>query len=271
MNPFLTKAVDDACNDAVALYLDLLDRKQIHGGTPLNVLSDSKAYHEANLNQAWEAACNSATLGDIQSATLQFVAIIKQWALFKAYLDLIDNYAGYLDPADPDIENDFILVLEAKVAYLATELVNKRTEGAQERRNNQANVYLDRQQRLYGVYDQMSQRLGQALDQAHGYNIRYAEKALEGSEQAQETARSFMDKAGEMYGDVQESMQAGLELQRATIQHVEQHLPREMERAQARAQRKSCLTQGCIVLVLVFAGLMTFPLAFLILQHIVLH
>jgi hypothetical protein len=269
-NPFLTRDVSSACDQARVYYLDMLARKQMHGGTPISDLEVSQDLHRTNLDTYWEQAERAAFAGDVRSASTQFSSIVTEWGLYKAHQDLISAYGTYLDPADPDTVDDFVRAIEHKVVFLATELINTWNEGERQRKSDLGNLYMQRDEHLFGVAHQMIQDHGHALNQAHQYNQQYADVALRGAYQAQEGVRWMMQNAEAMYAHVQVSLHENLNAQKATTENIVQHLPREMERAQARIQLRGCMTRGLIVILLMLACPATLTLAYFILTQVVL-
>ncbi|GCE32038.1 hypothetical protein KDA_75220 [Dictyobacter alpinus] len=285
-NPFLTTIVSDACDQARVYYLDTVQKKQQFGGTPTNLLEQSLQEHRAKLEMWREEALRAAFAGDVQNASIQLAFIVTGWSLYKADKDLInaDTHGLYLDAANPDTVVDFVRALQHSVAFWATELQNKWIEGDQQRKANQANIYMERNERLYGVYHQMVQDQGSALHQAHQYNREYAQAALDGVRQAQQGAQWMMagverlnQQASQnvywyqqgvqgMYTHGVQVMQAAIKTQQEFNQNLEQSLPREMEKAQARIERRKILTRGIVALVMVAAVPLAIGLAWFLLR-----
>lgn len=289
-NPFLTTIVYSACDQARVYYLDTVQKKQQFGGTPIDRLEESLQEHKERLEMWREEALRTAFAGDVQNASIQLAYIVTGWSLFKADRDLInaDTHGLYLDPANPDTVADFVRTLQHSVVFWATELQNKWIEGDQQRKTNQANIYIERNAQLYGVYHQVVQDQGSALHQAHQYNREYAQAALDGVRQAQQGAQWMMggverlnQQASQnvywmqqgvqgMYSHGVQVMQAAIQTQQEFTKSVEQNLPREMERAQARIERRKIITRGIIALVLCAVAPLAIGLAWFLLR-LVLH
>lgn len=261
-NPFLTNEVFDFSNHSRISYLDGLARKQMSGSPSTRNLQDSRTRHTAQLDKFWSAALQAAFTGDINNASLQLAYMVTWWGLFKVDQDLLDANGMYLDPADPDTANDFDLALEHQIVFWATELQNKWVEGNTHRQTDQVTSYTERNTQLYGVYHQMVLDQGTALNQAHTYNDKYAEKALEGIRQASESARSYAQGVEKMYAHGEHVMNAAVETQHHMAQTLFQNLPREMEEAQARIERRKLLTRGIVASIIILAILVLPILAY---------
>ncbi|MBA2680404.1 MAG: hypothetical protein H0U76_18645 [Ktedonobacteraceae bacterium] len=288
-NPFLNNDVYTACNQARVYYLDMVQRKQQFGGTPINSLEASLQKHRANLDMYREESLRAAFAGHIHSASTQLTYIVMEWGLYKAHQDLIDANGAYLDAADPDTANDFDLAVEHKVVFWATELLNKWGEGDHQRKTDLGNLQMQRQAELFGGYQQVIQSQGSALNQAHQHNKQYADAALHGAQQAQQGAQWMMQgvqamhqQAGQhvywmqqgvehIYSEVQSGMKENLKAQKATTEAIVQNLPREMEKAQAKVERKKVLTRAGCALVLILAVPAALAFAYILLTQVVLH
>lgn len=280
-NQFMSPEVYDACRQVHVNYLDLVQRLQQFGGVPIDRLKASQQTHVANLDMYRAEALRAASNGDIRTASNQLAHIVQEWALFKAYTNLIEMYGMYLDPADPDTKNDFNLSLQHAVAFWATELQNTWVEADLQRKQNLPNIYMERNTQLYGVYHQVTQAQESALNQSHQYNQQYAQAALDGVRQTQQNTQSMMQQMSQnvywfqlgvqgMFAHGAQVMSEALKTQKEVTKSVEQNLPREMEKAQARVERRKILTRGIVALVLIAAVPLAIGLAWFLLR-LVLH
>lgn len=235
-------------------------------------------------------ALRAAFAGDVQNASIQLAYIVTGWSLFKADKDLInaEKHGLYLDPANPDTGADFVRTLQHSVAFWATELQNKWIEGDQQRKTNQANLAMERNERLHEAYHKVIQDQGSALHQAHQYNREYAQAALDGVRQAQQGVQWMQQGVERMHQQASQNvywyqqgvqnmyahgvnvMNAAIQTQQEFTKHIEQSLPREMEKAQARIERRKILTRGIVALALVAAVPLSIGLAWFLLR-LVLH
>jgi hypothetical protein len=211
-NPFLTTIVSGACDQARVYYLDSVQRKQQFGGTPIDLLEESLQEHRAKLEMWREEALKAAFAGDVRNASIQLAYIVTGWSLYKADEDLIHAVQNglYLDPANPDTVADFVRTLQHSVVFWATELQNTWIEGDQQRKTDQANLYVERNQRLYGVYHQVVQDQGSALNQAHQHMKQHADMAMDGVKQAQQGATWMMKGVEDLNRQHQQWMQQGM-------------------------------------------------------------
>lgn len=181
-NPFLTNQVYNACYQARVSYLDTLARMQTNGGAPESYLTPLQEACKVHLESAMEEALRAASHGDVNTASTQLAFIVQEWGLYKAYDDLLGaRRRYYIDPAHPDVVNDFDQAVQYKVVRWATELKNIMTEGDHARKADLVSQYL-----------QMFRDQETRLHQIHQREQRYADAALRGVQQAQQGVNWMM-------------------------------------------------------------------------------
>lgn len=265
-NPFLTNDLLAFCNQARVSYLDTLARKQMSGSPSKRELEASQKAHTEQLDKFWDASLNAAFAGDIRTASLQLAYMITWWGLYKADQDLLAHNGTYLDPADPDTVNDFHRAVMHQAVFWATELQSQFLAGEAQRKNDLSNQYANHNAHLFSSYHQMVLDQGSALTQAHGYNNKYAEQALQGIHQAALAAEWYATGVDKMYTHGENVMHAAVESQRHMAETLHQQLPREVEEAQVRAERRKIFTRGIVALVIIIAVPLLFLLAYGMLQ-----
>jgi hypothetical protein len=281
-NPFLTRDVYSACDQARVDYLDAIWRKQ-SGRCTKAELEASLRQNEENIDKYYEAAMTASAIGNIQGASAQLARFVMGWALWKADQDLV-NAKSYLDPTRSDIAEDFEQLVQQNVVYWATSLQNKFHDEAQKRKMDIANIYIQRQAELFGGYQQVIQSQGASLHQAHQENLRYADVAIRGVQQVQQGAQWMMNGVAQinqqnqqgiqwmmkgvqgMYTHGAQVMAEAVKTQRNFTKTVEQNLPREWEKSQARTERRRILTKGIIAMVLITAVPLAIGLAWFLLK-----
>jgi hypothetical protein len=271
-NPFFTLEVNTACGEARVLYLDTLARMQQNGGQPVDWLERLKQQSQRNLDNYWDAALRLACADHVQGATDQLAFIVKEWALHRAFADLIDADArcSYLDPADPDTYNDIQRAIAHQIVYLATELLTAWLDGSQQRKADQlrqeqdwqsvayqqVQQHLQRQTAWQDVAFQMLQEQRTTWQTGHQVAQQWSNVALCGVEQAQRGVQQMYTFAATVQSNVA-GMLAGTEERQYLL--VEE----AVDRANGR-RRRSRLTVVLIMAVLV-------PLLFLLAYFLIIH
>jgi hypothetical protein len=276
----LTREVYQAVDRVRVSYQDTLARKHAYD---ISMLEDTMLKHRDNLELSQDEALLAAFAGNVQAAVTQFAYMAFEWGLGKAHNDLIEaqQRGVYLDPTDPDIQNDFDQAIQGEVVFWATKLQNKWLEGLNQRSSDQAHTYMQHNAQLYGVYHQMIQTQGSALGQAHQFNKQYAEMALHASQQAQQGVYWMQQQATQnaywlqqgvqgMYSHGVNVMNAALQTQKQIEEQLKQNSPEEQEKREARRERRKILTRGIVTLVIIAAILASFPLGYLFLTRMVL-
>lgn len=250
INPLLTSPVlSHACGEARRLYLETLDRQRLSGGLPLGVLTIKREQSRQNLDNFWQAAELAATRRDLQGVAAQLVVIIREWALYRAYTDLVDAeaLAVDLDPDDPETARVFDVQVQHRHVEWATSLFNLMP--GQDGRDPSL-LPEPVPQHLQPASEVSPLALIQAVREvwsdAHLTNERYADLAFRGIEAAQQGAGMLFDAAQATQRDAVDALGV-------VHQHLSERLPSAVAEAR-RQERGSRLT--CFVMMLVCVALL---------------
>src|SRR5713226_4589294 len=275
-NPFLTFAVDQACNQARVSYLDTLARMQQGSAPAVEQLEAQQQQHMTTLDHSWDAARKLAFTGQTEEASRLLATLVMEWGVYRALLDVIEarQRRRYLDPADPDTYRDIQMALEHKVALLSAQLLSEQLAGEQQRAAEQAQqqvAFTQVQQTMqhqvdwHGVALGAFQEMRSSWQAAQASNQQYATTALDGVYQAQQSALHLNNNAAQLFSYATQTQQSAIGMQEAFQQQMEQQLPEYVEAAAHRAESKRRLTRSMVALVVILAIPVALVLAYVIL------
>jgi len=280
-NPFLTFAVEQAWTQARVSYLDTLARMQQRSAPVVEQLEAQQQQIQATLDHSWDAARRMAFTGQREEASRLLATLVMEWGVYRALLDVIEARQGrrYLDPADPDTANDIQMALVYKVALLSAELLSEQLAGEQQRTAEQAKLQQDWQQVAFTQVQQTMQsqvdwhtaalgtfqELRGSWQAAQVTNQQYAQTALDGVQQAQQSALYLNSNAQQLFTYATQTQQSAIGMQEAFQQQMEQQLPEYVAEAAHRAESRRRLTRSMVALVIILAIPVALVLAYAIL------